>query len=296
MEGNGKDAGALVLLEHLESQFAAGIGTLSVYTESADILWNALSGVAADIDGEMEKMLQEGLRVVQINPWRCGLVLSWLCDEIEPATGSDLNVEWLTRYQVFQKAGFWHDLTFNQWATESTGVQYGTWRGWMNAVRTYLLSEKGAAIVTKVGGVDKFIGLVSMDKALRAAAIAKELGLEQHHIDALVDPGISSERMRHVLRLTGEEWEGEKARQVEADEKFVAEGGENRWWIEYDEADRTLRLMVYEDGRYDTGNICRLPVASSEHVKLIQHKIITFAEAMRAVADGLSNTNTEIMA
>jgi hypothetical protein len=270
--------GILEMLQQVDATFEKSVAGYDLATAPARALEIKLESVACDVDELFRSMLEERRRVEREHPWRAGLLFVWMCDQVATQDNGDI----VSRFQVFQNAGYWGDRTFQDWATESAGVEWVTIRGWMNAVRTYLLSDEGNALLeqAQITPMD-FMRTVPMDKAIRAAARVPHGTLDTLHVQALLDEGVTSDRMRHLLRLQGQALEEAQEKQAALEQEWVATGGESTapgspfWQVHYDEPSRVLRIQGQDaSGKHFNNVVARFTVSTSLLIERLQEVML----------------------
>lgn len=248
---------------------------LEVETATREELEPALLEVATGIDLLFRQMAGERDRVVVTHPWQFGGLLVWLMEPV----GETLGRSPITRFDLLQKAGYWSDREFKEWAASATGVGYSTWSGWTHAVKTFLMSPAGDLVLEMAEvGKEEFVRMIPMGKAQRAVARVASGQIERHQIEALVNPNVTETQMRHVLRSTQEEWEHDLEEQAKRDEEWVAHVGPKSW-IDFSPLDgRVVLKQVDSDGVFSENLICRMPLAAQPMVELLQNAMLVAAE------------------
>lgn len=275
---------ALALVETLALGFERALVEVKILDGAPgryDIAQHALAPLASSIDVEMQTMLTRRREVEVSDPWRFGLLLAFLEDQIVVSvldeSGGEVKAE-VSRFQFFQYMGFWPDREYVEWANERTGKEYTTWMNWKRAAKVCLLSTVGQAYVRRAGlTTTAFIEQVSMDKALRACSKMARGEIMPHQLDVLVDKDKSCETMRHALRSTAVEWEEVQEQQEQKDAEWAAKGDEKAK-VDFDPATRVLRLGKRTNGEWVTFTIARLPVPTDPLVEELQVKLIAMAK------------------
>lgn len=256
---------------------------VSMEEPTVEALQKELMPIAQKIDNELTAMLRRRKRANRIDLWHFGLLFSFLGEKVvfrrtDPATGEVLEEKKVSRFEIFQAAGFWQGRDFVEWACERSGVKRETWYNWVYVADVYLLTENGKRCIEDMGMTpNEFIESVSIDKALRAASNVSAGTLEEHHLKILKDPDQGSRVMRHALRSSREEWDEVEEQSERADEQWVQEGDEEPE-IVYDPARGTVKLHMIHRGDWQRFSVVDLPVPAIPAIKELQRVMIQAAK------------------
>lgn len=262
----------LTLLTKLEEKWFQATHEVSIAEACDGGLQHQLIYLAQKVENVGREMRERREKVMYRDPYVFGMLLAWLDDIVADENSQKM----LTRFQVFQASGFWCDVEYTDFASDLTGVAVPTWRNWRQVAQRYLRSAVGIAYLNRAGITPiAFVETVPLDKALRASALVSTGRLEPHQLDALVDPTVSTEQMRQVLRLTADEWAEVQAEKDAADKQWV-EHGDVPAPVVFDPGTRTIRVQWLADGEFVSYTVLRMPVPAHDKVEELQKRIVDF--------------------
>jgi hypothetical protein len=267
----------LTLLEGFRAEWANGVGGLDLLTQDPVRLERITTGLAPLAQSLIElfdNMVEQRRLVREQHPYWFGALLNFL---IEP--GVQVGEDAYSRFEIMQRAGFFHGRKFVEWANEHTGVKEKTWRQWMQVIRVYFNTDAGKKVLEDQGlEPDDLVEAVPIGKAIRAMSKVSTGAIKSHQVEALVDPVKTEAQLNHILRTTPEQHEQEEAEREKAEKQWV-ESTEPRHWIDWDPTTRRLVLkQVDEDGVYGEALVARVPDPSNAAVGLIQDAMIQAAQ------------------
>lgn len=224
----------------------------------------------------LDSMENERKQVKQ-HPWLYGQIFWWL-KQREPFADD------MIRFQLLQQAGYWADSSFAQFCSQYSQVSEVTWSAWIHNVEVYLHTEAGQAVLEQAGlEPDDFVENVTFDKANRAVATVAAEKIAPHQIEVLTDPESTSEDMRLALRTQNpEKYEKmmnesqaleQRQNEIESRKDFV--------YVEYDQAQRTVKLVARKGEKVDTSLVARFPVPSEMSQAIVVELQRSAVEAMK---------------
>lgn len=286
---------AMELGAQFDGMFKRAVDALDLAHEKQPVLGKALRDVAVGLEAVLGQMAEERERVAQLHPWQYGYLFDWLCDVV----GQGDDGKPITRFEVFQNARFWDDISFPAWARMHSGVDDATWQNWQRAAHHVLRTEQGARLA-EVSGVDQgaIPSLVKIGKAVRAVPAIADGSLSDSLIKAkaFTDPSITETSFRHMLRSTDEQIEKAEREHAAREQEWVDTGrtptGEiPQPQIMYDPSQFTVKVRIFsEGGEFKDTLVCRFPIPASPVVDCL---IAAMVAAARSAASAWREPSLE---